>query len=66
MTWWQIYGNKRCHYREGKKKRKKGKVTFISKKKRPEQGRGNVNITYLQALWAFVVKREAGFHRAFN
>jgi len=48
------------------KKKEKGKVIFISKKERPEQGRGDVNITCLQALWAFVVKREAGFHRTFN
>lgn len=49
-----------------RKKKEKGKVIFISKKERPEQGRGDVNITCLQALWAFVVKREAGFHRTFN
>lgn len=58
--------NKDVIIEKGKKKEKKGKVTFISKKERPEQGRGNVNIRYLQAFWAFVVKREAGFHRAFN
>lgn len=44
-----------------KKKKKKGKVIFISKKGIPKEGAGDANITDLPALWSFVVKREGGF-----
>lgn len=65
MTWRQIYEEKRCHYKNEEEK-KKGKVIFVSKKRRPEEGTEDTNITDLPPLWSFVVKREGGFLRAFN